>query len=180
MAEHATCLGPQALTATGRGHWIVLPRSRQDLVLEERPHRGDSAVHRRWRRAVPGGDSHHLVPTRSAHRLPVNPVEDVGRHHLCEVDASLVQKASKVHHVERVCPHRRRRERPRLQMRQERVRRADAHPGACQPMPTIASLHRHRCRTRTHRSSPANACSPSLQPSKPANRNTSARNSSIS
>ena len=143
MTEHAPRLGSQALTPSGRGDRIVLPRPGQHLVFEERPDRDGSAVHRRRSRAATGGDRHHLVPARSAHRLPVDPVEDVGRHHSGKIDAAVFEEPGEVHQVERVGPHRRRREGPSLQMRQEGVRRLGALPRARQPISTVASLDCH-------------------------------------
>ena len=147
------------------------------LMLEERSDRGDPAVHRRRCRRSPPGDGHHLVPTRSANGLPVNPLEDVGGHDPGDIDAALVQEAGEVHQVERVGPHRCRRERPRLQMGEERVRRLDTRPGARKPVPAIVSPHRHSCRTTPHRSAPPKTCSPSVPPRRKTNRHRSTRNS---
>ena len=97
-----------------------------------------------------------------------------------DIDASLIEEPSEVHQVERVRPHRRRRERPRLEMTEERVGGVDPGPRTRQPMRAVASLHRAAVPSRLHRSSPPNSDAPSSPPSRKANRDRSARSSSMS
>ena len=87
---------------------------------------------------------HDLAVSPPRQRLPVDPVEDIGRHHVTKAHAPLFQEPCQAHDVERVGPHRRRGVPASLQVRQERIRLPGASPRTIKPVRTSAALHSHR------------------------------------
>ena len=86
MPEQAAGRRPQSLTTPWRRHRVIRAGTGHDQVLEERADRRDPAIHR-GRRCSPLPQRHHLPAAVAAGALPVNPGEDVHRHHTGQADA---------------------------------------------------------------------------------------------
>lgn len=107
VAEHAPRLRSQAGRPSPCRHRVVGTHAGDHRILAHPPHRGDPPVHRRRRRPPPGRQADHLRPcARRRATLPVQVVEQVGRHDVDGRRSPLGQEPAEVQQIERVTPHR--------------------------------------------------------------------------
>jgi hypothetical protein len=127
VTDQAPALSPQTRRPAGHRHRVVGALARHDQTLEQRPHRSDAAVHRR-RRRPPSAKRHHRPTAGHPVAMPVQVVEQVRRRDIAQRERSISQEPCKVRQIERVRPHRCRREPPNTQVIEEAVPRLHDGP----------------------------------------------------
>jgi hypothetical protein len=156
VPQQAAPAGPQPGGPPRRRHRVLRPRPGHHRELEQAAHRGDPPVHRRRGRGPPAAEpDDHLA--RSARRtlLPLQVVEQVGRHDVGQPGPPPGQEPQEVKQVIGVSPHCGRRERPRPQMREKPVNQLAI--GAA-PLDTVTIAVQHH--TLPHRPSPGTIAPP--------------------
>jgi hypothetical protein len=143
MTQQTVALAAQPRRSTGRRDRVVRPSTGHHQMLEQAAHRGDSPVHRRRRRTT-SPQRHHRAAACDLTGLPVEVVEQIRRHHRRQLQRPLVEEPGEVRQIERVRPHRRRREAAHHQMVQEPVARLDHRPVTDQSMPLRGTNHTNR------------------------------------
>jgi hypothetical protein len=135
MAQQTRVTSSQPRGPAGRRHRVLGALTDDDQMLEQAPHRGDAAVHRRRGRSPPA-KRHHLLAARRPAGLPVQVVEQITRRDIAQPEGPIGQEPSEVRQIERVRPHRRRRERPHAQVIEEPVARSHHRTATDEAMAT--------------------------------------------